>query len=137
MRGSRAPERRRLTLALASLLPATAARAERRPPFGSDAQLLEANVREQVQRRLGPVLEEMAPGQAELKYIDVRVAKAISAEATPGFEEQTPGAEFVADHIEVALTLDSKLPAAVPQGSEGPPQEQAGDARRSRRSPRA
>jgi len=35
----------------------TAARAERRPPFGADAQLLEANVREQVQRRITPVLE--------------------------------------------------------------------------------
>jgi len=53
----------------------------------------------------------MAPGQAELKFIDVRVAKAISAEATPGFEEQTPGQEFVVDHVEVALTLDAKLPA--------------------------
>jgi flagellar motor switch protein FliG len=52
----------------------------------------------------------MAPGQAELKYIDVRVAKAISAEATPGFDEQAPGQEFVVDHVEVALTLDSKLP---------------------------
>jgi hypothetical protein len=96
---------------LVTALSATAAHAERRPPYGADAQLLEANVREQVQRRIGPVLEEMAPGQAELKYIDVRVAKAISAEATPGFEEQTPGQEFVADHVEVALTLDSKLPA--------------------------
>jgi flagellar motor switch protein FliG len=89
----------------------TAAHAERRPPFGADAQLLESNVREQVQRRITPVLEEMAPGQAELKYIDVRVAKAISAEAIPGFDEQTPGQEFVVDHVEVALTLDSKLPA--------------------------
>src|SRR5215472_3711680 len=88
----------------------TAAHAERRPPYGADAQLLEANVREQIQRRVGPVLEEMAPGQAELKFIDVRVAKAISAEATPGFDEQTPGQEFVVDHVEVALTLDSKLP---------------------------
>jgi hypothetical protein len=95
---------------LVATLWVTAAHAERRPPFGADASLLEANVREQVQRRVAPALEEMAPGQAELKFIDVRVAKAVSAEATPGFEEQTPGQEFVVDHVEVALTLDSKLP---------------------------
>ena len=59
--------------ALATLLATGSARAERRPPFGNDAQLLEANVREQVQRRIAPLLEQMAPGQAELKYVDVRV----------------------------------------------------------------
>jgi flagellar motor switch protein FliG len=94
-------------------LPAGSARAERRPPFGNDAQLLEANVRDQVQRRIGPVLEEMAPGQAELKYVDVRVNRptALPAGAAPGFEELTPGTEFVAERVEVAVTLDSKLPA--------------------------
>jgi flagellar motor switch protein FliG len=99
--------------ALVTLLSVTAARAERRPPFGNDAQLLETNVREDVARRISPVLEEMAPGQAELKYIDVRVNRptALPTGAAPGFEELTPGTEFVAERIEVALTLDSKLPA--------------------------
>ena len=99
--------------ALATLLAGGSAQAERRPPFGNDAQLLEANVRDQVQRRIAPVLEEMAPGQAELKYIDVRVNRptALPAGAAPGFEELTPGTEFVAERVEVALTLDSKLPA--------------------------
>jgi hypothetical protein len=98
--------------ALVTLLSVTAARAERRPPFGNDAQLLETRVREEVQRRINPVLEEMAPGQAELKYVDVRVDRptALPAGAAPGFEELTPGTEFVAERIEVALTLDSKLP---------------------------
>jgi flagellar motor switch protein FliG len=95
------------------LLSATAARAERRPPYGNDAQLLETRVREEIQRRVQPVLEEMAPGQAELKYVDVRVNRptALPAGAAPGFEELTPGTEFVAEKVEVALTLDAKLPA--------------------------
>ena len=96
-----------------TLLAVGSARAERRPPFGNDAQLLEANVRDQVTRRIAPVLEEMAPGQAELKYVDVRVNRptALPAGAAPGFEELTPGTEFVAERVEVAVTLDSKLPA--------------------------
>ena len=100
-------------VALVTLLAAGSARAERRPPFGNDAQLLEANVRDQVTRRIAPVLEEMAPGQAELKYVDVRVNRptALPAGAAPGFEELTPGTEFVAERVEVAVTLDSKLPA--------------------------
>jgi hypothetical protein len=99
--------------ALVTLLSLTSARAERRPPFGNDAQLLETNVRDEVQRRIAPVLEEMAPGQVELKYIDVRVNRptALPSGAAPGFEELTPGTEFVAERVEVALTLDSKLPA--------------------------
>jgi flagellar motor switch protein FliG len=94
------------------LLSATAAHAERRPPYGNDAQLLETRVREEVQRRVQPVLEEMAPGQAELKYVDVRVNRptALPAGAAPGFEELTPGTEFIAEKVEVALTLDAKLP---------------------------
>jgi flagellar motor switch protein FliG len=100
-------------VALVALLATGSARAERRPPFGNDAQLLEANVRDQVQRRVAPVLEEMAPGQAELKYVDVRVNRptALPAGAAPGFEELTPGTEFVAERVEVAVTLDAKLPA--------------------------
>ena len=100
-------------VALVTLLATGSARAERRPPFGNDAQLLEANVREEVQRRIAPVLEEMAPGQAELKYVDVRVNRptALAAGADPGFEELAPGADFVAERVEVALTLDAKLPA--------------------------
>src|SRR5580698_1690511 len=92
---------------------ATVAHAERRPPFGNDAQLLETQVRDEVQRRVTPVLEEMAPGEAELKYVDVRVNRptALPAGAAPGFEELTPGTEFVAEKVEVALTLDAKLPA--------------------------
>ena len=99
--------------ALATLLSAGSAHAERRPPFGNDAQLLEANVRDEVTRRIAPVLEEMAPGQAELKYVDVRVNRptALPAGAAPGFEELTPGTEFVAERVEVAVTLDAKLPA--------------------------
>jgi flagellar motor switch protein FliG len=95
------------------LLSATVAHAERRPPFGNDAQLLETQVRDEVQRRVTPVLEEMAPGEAELKYVDVRVNRptALPAGAAPGFEELTPGTEFVAEKVEVALTLDAKLPA--------------------------
>ncbi len=100
-------------LALAALLAASSARAERRPPYGNDSAMLENRVREDVQRRVTPILEEMAPGQAELKYIDVRVNRptALPAGAAPGFEDLTPGTEFVAEQVEVALTLDSKLPA--------------------------
>jgi flagellar motor switch protein FliG len=99
-------------LAAGIVLAAGGARAERRPPFGNDAQMLENRVREDVQRRVTPILEEMAPGQAELKYIDVRVNRptALPAGAAPGFEELTPGTEFVAERVEVALTLDTKLP---------------------------
>ena len=99
-------------LALLAVLAPAVARAERRPPFGNDSALLESRVREDVQRRVAPVLEEMAPGQAELKYIDVRVNRptALPAGAAPGFEDLTPGTEFVAERVEVALVLDSKLP---------------------------
>ena len=96
----------------ASALAAGTARAERRPPYGMDAVLLEAQVRENIERQIRPLLEQMAPGQAELKYVDVRVNKptALPAGASPGFEETAPGAEFVAEKADVALTLDSKLP---------------------------
>ena len=101
----------------ATALTATTARAERRPPYGMDAILLETQVRENIERRIAPLLEQMAPGQAELKYVDVRVTRptALPAGASPGFEEMAPGAEFVAEKAEVSLVLDSKLPAAVPQ----------------------
>ncbi len=91
-------------------------------------------MREQIERRIGPLLEQMAPGQAELKYVDVRVTRptALPAGAAPGFEELTPGTEFVAERAEVALTLDSKLPAAVSQGPQEPDQEPARRARRAR-----
>ena len=93
-------------------LATTAARADRRPPYGMDAAMLEAQVRENIERRIAPLLEQMAPGQAELKYVDVRVTKptALPAGASPGFEEMAPGAEFVAEKADVALTLDAKLP---------------------------
>ncbi|MFL5304954.1 MAG: hypothetical protein ACJ8F1_07055 [Polyangia bacterium] len=102
----------RTALALLAMLAPAIAHAERRPPFGNDSALLESRVREDVQRRVAPVLEEMAPGQAELKYIDVRVNRptALPAGAAPGFEDLTPGTEFVAERVEVALVLDSKLP---------------------------
>jgi len=63
-------------------------------------------------RRIAPLLEQMAPGQAELKYVDVRVTKptALPAGASPGFEETAPGAEFVAEKAEVSLVFDAKLP---------------------------
>ena len=98
--------------AVLTWLGAGAARAERRPPNGSDASMLEARVREDIERRIVPLLEQMAPGQAELKYVDVRVTRptALPAGAAPGFEEFAPGTEFVAEKAEVALMLDSKLP---------------------------
>ena len=77
-------------LALAAIvLTAATARAERRPPYGMDSVLLEAQVRESIERRITPLLEQMAPGQAELKYVDVRVTRptALPAGASPGFEE--------------------------------------------------
>ena len=101
------------SLALAAtVLTVTTARADRRPPYGMDAILLETQVRETIERRIVPLLEQMAPGQAELKYVDVRVNRptALPAGASPGFEEMAPGAEFVAEKAEVSLVLDSKLP---------------------------
>jgi flagellar motor switch protein FliG len=97
----------------ATALTVTTARADRRPPYGMDAILLETQVRETIERRITPLLEQMAPGQAELKYVDVRVNRptALPAGASPGFEEMAPGAEFVAEKAEVSLVLDSKLPA--------------------------
>jgi len=97
----------------ATALTATTARADRRPPYGMDAILLETQVRETIERRITPLLEQMAPGQAELKYVDVRVNRptALPAGASPGFEEMAPGAEFVAEKAEVSLVFDSKLPA--------------------------
>ena len=94
------------------VLAAATAHADRRPPYGMDAAMLEAQVRENIERRITPLLEQMAPGQAELKYVDVRVTKptALPAGASPGFEEMAPGAEFVAEKADVALTLDAKLP---------------------------
>jgi hypothetical protein len=96
----------------ATLLATLSARAERRPPYGIDPILLESQVRETIERRVTPLLEQMAPGQAELKYVDVRVTRptALPAGASPGFEENAPGAEFVAEKAEVVLTFDSKLP---------------------------
>ena len=109
---------RRLVLPAAALvltammLATTAARADRRAPYGMDPILLEAQVRESIERRIAPLLEQMAPGQAELKYVDVRVTKptALPAGASPGFEETAPGAEFVAEKAEVSLVFDAKLP---------------------------
>jgi flagellar motor switch protein FliG len=97
---------------VACALTAATARAERRPPYGMDSALLEAQVRENIERRIAPLLEQMAPGQAELKYVDVRVTKptALAAGASPGFEEMAPGAEFVAEKADVALVFDAKLP---------------------------
>src|SRR5262245_45675992 len=113
----RMPKRRPVLLAAglaltATILTAATARADRRPPYGIDPVLLESQVRETIERRITPLLEQMAPGQAELKYVDVRVTRptALPAGASPGFEEMAPGAEFVAEKAEVALVLDSKLP---------------------------
>src|SRR5580765_46975 len=89
---------------VASVLAASTARADRRPPGGPDALMLEAQVRENIERRISPLLEQMAPGQAELKYVDVRVTRptALPAGASPGFEETAPGGgEFVAEKAEV------------------------------------
>src|SRR5262245_7064945 len=83
---------------VASALAVGTARAERRPPYGMDAAMLEAQVRENIERRIAPLLEQMAPGQAELKYVDVRVTRptALPAGSSPGFEETGPGSgEFV------------------------------------------
>jgi len=109
---------RRFVLSAAALalaagaLTARTARADRRPPFGVDAAMLETQVRENIERRINPLLEQMAPGQAELKYVDVRVTRptALAPGAAPGFEEMAPGTEFVAEKADIALTLDAKLP---------------------------
>lgn len=100
-------------VAIATLVSGSRAQAERKPPFGADAALLEARVREDMERRIVPLLEQMAPGQAELKYVDVRVNRpsALPTGAAPGFEDLSPGAEFIAEKAEVSITLDSKLPA--------------------------
>ena len=100
-----------LTLA-AILLTAGAARAERRAPYGVDALMLETQVRESIERRINPLLEQMAPGQAELKYVDVRVTRpsAMPGTSEPGFEDSAPGGAFVAEKAEVSLVLDAKLP---------------------------
>jgi flagellar motor switch protein FliG len=97
---------------LASFVGATSARAERRAPYGNDAQMLETRVREEIERRVNPLLEQTAPGQAELKYVDVRVTRpsALPSGAAPGFEELTPGTEFVAEKADVQLVFDAKLP---------------------------
>ena len=110
--------RRRLVVSAAALalaagaLTGRTARADRRAPYGVDAAMLEAQVRESIERRINPLLEQMAPGQAELKYVDVRVTRptALAPGAAPGFEEMAPGTEFVAEKADVALTLDAKLP---------------------------
>jgi len=100
-----------LTLA-AILLSAAGARADRRAPYGVDALMLETQVRESIERRINPLLEQMAPGQAELKYVDVRVTRpsAMPGTSEPGFEDNAPGGAFVAEKAEVSLVLDAKLP---------------------------
>ena len=98
--------------AIATLAPA-GAHADRRPPFGNDPGMLETRVREDVERRISPLLEQMAPGQADLGYVDVRVNRptALATGSNPGFEDLGPGADYVAERIEINLQLDSKLPA--------------------------
>jgi flagellar motor switch protein FliG len=98
----------------AALLAGAPARAERRPPFGNDAGMLESRVREDIERRVTPVLEQMAPGQADLTYVDVRVNRptALATGANPGFEDLGPGADYVAERVELTVQLDSKLPPA-------------------------
>ncbi|HET6146926.1 MAG TPA: FliG C-terminal domain-containing protein [Polyangia bacterium] len=100
-------------MAAATLAAAPPARADRRPPFGNDPGMLETRVREDVERRIVPLLEQMAPGQADLTYVDVRVNRptALATGSNPGFEDLGPGADFVAERIEVNLQMDSKLPA--------------------------
>lgn len=100
-------------LVVLSTLASGAARADRKPPFGADAGLLEARVREEIERKIAPTLTELAPGQAELKYVEVRVTRptALPTGASPGFEDLSPAAEYVAEKAEVSLLLDAKLPA--------------------------
>src|SRR5205085_12353238 len=99
-----------LALAAASAVTWTprAARADRRPPFGNDPGMLETRVREDVERRINPLLEQMAPGQADLTYVDVRVNRptALATGSHPGFDDLGPGADFVAERTEVNLQLD-------------------------------
>jgi flagellar motor switch protein FliG len=98
--------------AMLAISAAGTARAERRAPNGTDAPMLETRVREDIERRINPLLEQMAPGQAELKYVDVRVARpsALAPGSSPGFEELTPGTEYVVEKAEVQLVIDAKLP---------------------------
>jgi flagellar motor switch protein FliG len=100
-------------IAVGASLAARPARADRRPPVGNDPGMLETRVREDVERRIVPLLEQMAPGQADLSYVDVRVNRptALATGTNPGFEDLGPGADFVAERIEVNLQMDSKLPA--------------------------
>ena len=102
-----------LAAAAATTMAPARARADRRPPFGNDPGMLETRVREDVERRISPLLEQMAPGQADLGYVDVRVNRptALATGANPGFEDLGPGADYVAERIEINLQLDSKLPA--------------------------
>jgi flagellar motor switch protein FliG len=98
--------------AFAGLVDEGAARADRKPPFGADAGLLEARVREDIERRVTPLLDQMAPGQVDLLYVDVRVNRptALATGTNPGFEDLGPGADFVAERAEISLQMDSKLP---------------------------
>jgi flagellar motor switch protein FliG len=102
-----------LAAAAATTLAPARARADRRPPYGNDPGMLETRVREDVERRISPLLEQMAPGQADLGYVDVRVNRptALATGSNPGFEDLGPGADYVAERIEINLQLDSKLPA--------------------------
>ncbi len=132
-RENRSAAARRRRRRCATLAPARA-RADRRPPFGNDPGMLETRVREDVERRVSPLLEQMAPGQADLGYVDVRVNRptALATGSNPGFEDLGPGADYVAERIEINLQLDSKLPRRLPQQSEGADQGQARIARRCR-----
>ena len=121
--------------ALVTLLAAGSAHAERRPPFGNDAQLLEANVRDEVQRRIAPVLEEMAPGQAELEVR--RRARQPPHGAAGGRGARVRGAD-ARDRVRGGAGRGGadarrEAPRAVPQGPQEPHQEQARRARRARR----
>ena len=78
-----------------------------------------------IERRIAPLLEQMAPGQAELKYVDVRVTRptALPAGASPGFEEMAPGRGVRRGEGRGRADARREAAAAVPQGPQEPDQE--------------
>ena len=75
--------------------------------------MLEARVREDIERRIVPLLEQMAPGQAELKYVDVRVTRPTALPAGRRARLRGAGARAPSSsprRRRCRWSLDAKLP---------------------------